>query len=336
MNYNNVSRNAINCRFALGSLTGVQRVAMRIAGGVNAERILPPRFASGVLGHMWEQFALPLQCGNRLLLSPANTGPVAVRNQILVVHDLATFDVGDCFSRAFRTWYRALLSQLIPNVALTVAVSQFTRKRIEVTFPKRRGDIVCIPNGVDAPVPSIESDWRSRGGYFVVVGSIDPRKNLNRLVEAWGRSDLAKQGLRLFVIGSRNSRIFGNSRLAAVPGLEFLGYLSDGQVASLYRDALATVSISVYEGFGLTPIEAFLAGCPRVVVSTIEPHRENLRGLERAVYWCDPLSIDDIVLALQAAARVGEGISWAERETLRVRHSWETALSSYCSLLSGG
>ncbi len=117
----------------------------------------------------------------------------------------------------------------------------------------------------------IQAARRSLGinapAYILYVGSLEPRKNLRRLLQAWARVQPSLGAeVELVVAGAKgSSRVFECARLDPLPpGVQFTGYVSDEQLPCLYSGALALVYPSLYEGFGLPPLEAMACGTPVV------------------------------------------------------------------------
>src|SRR5207249_8471127 len=133
------------------------------------------------------------------------------------------------------------------------------------------------------------------------VGSQEPRKNLDRLIAAFAQLDTSLPELQLVVAGPQG---WGSVDLPAVVrklDLEgrvvFPGYLPDEQVGSLVAGARAFVFPTLYEGFGLPPLEAMAAGVP-VVASRAGSLPEVLGD---SPFWCDPLDVDSIAAAIRTA-----------------------------------
>ena len=105
----------VNGRFEGRRLTGVERYGTEILRclGTRVKVIKPRRPLAGMRGHVWEQLSLPrLLEGAELLWSPANTGPLAVRRQVITIHDLSVLDHPEWFAPSFRLWYMFLLPRL--------------------------------------------------------------------------------------------------------------------------------------------------------------------------------------------------------------------------------
>jgi glycosyltransferase involved in cell wall biosynthesis len=130
----------------------------------------------------------------------------------------------------------------------------------------------------------------------MAVASHDPRKNFNRLVEAF--KQVQDENLNLLLIGGQNKNFaIAESHLNETTDNRIirLGYISDNQLAALYKEADAFIYPSFYEGFGLPNIEAMHFGCP-VITSDIASCREVCG--EAAVY-VDPNSIQEIADAIR-------------------------------------
>src|SRR5688572_9271555 len=122
----------VNGRYLVQRVTGQQRYAREIVARL-AERmdiIEPPAASKGYRGHLWEQLALPRRVNGQLLWSPSTTGPLAVRRQVVTIHDCAFFDQAHCFSRAFAAWYQFLVPRLARAARRIVTVSEFSKQRI--------------------------------------------------------------------------------------------------------------------------------------------------------------------------------------------------------------
>ena len=126
-----------------------------------------------------------------------------------------------------------------------------------------------IPNGVDArfappsadAVSAVRQKFQLPGPYVLSLGSIEPRKNLSTLLAAWPRVADRRPELTLALAGAAN-KIYGHIGVdpATLPRVKLLGYVDDADLPALYGAAEAFVFPSVYEGFGLPPLEAMACG----------------------------------------------------------------------------
>jgi glycosyltransferase involved in cell wall biosynthesis len=100
----------------------------------------------------------------------------------------------------------------------------------------------------------------SQRRFLLAVGSMNPTKNLAMLVRAWAA--LARDDVTLVVVGGGNARVFAASDLPRTANVLMLGSVDDAALVALYRHAAGLVFPSLYEGFGLPPLEAMAGGCP--------------------------------------------------------------------------
>jgi glycosyltransferase involved in cell wall biosynthesis len=273
---------AVNGRFHAHRPTGMQRYALsvsnRLAGKV--ECLKPPVALRGPAGHLWEQTLLPISARGRLLWSPNNTGPLAAKRHVCTMHDLIPLEHPEWFNPRFAAWYQWLLPRLARQLDHVVAISEFTRQRVEELLGVPRSRITVVPNGVDAafrPRTAEETAGvRKRfelgsGPYLLYVGSLEPRKNLAGLMKAWR---LALEGVpddvQLVVTGAAGrSAVFAEQTLGEIPArVKFTSYVPEEDLPALYAGAMAVVYPSLYEGFGLPVLEAMASGAPVITSST--------------------------------------------------------------------
>ena len=268
-----------NGRCLVQPLTGVQRYVRELSGKLADElsTIRPTeQWSQGLRGHSWEQLCLPSLCDRRLLWSPGNTGPLACANQVVTIHDASTLDHPEWFERKFATLYGWLLPRLAQRVRAIITVSSFSRERLSVRLRVPESKIHVVPNGLgeefrptQASEPAADIDLKTP--FFLYVGSLEPRKDLRCLLQAW---DLAAfKDWRLIIAGDRAGIFESVSLKTNSPQVIFTGRLENQELLGLYRAAHAFVSPSVYEGFGLPPLEAMACGCP-CLISDIPAHRE--------------------------------------------------------------
>jgi glycosyltransferase involved in cell wall biosynthesis len=238
--------------------------------------IRPERTLKGAAGHLWEQFYLPTRTSGSLLWSPNNTGPVVTRRQVCTIHDIIPIDHPEWFTRSFASWYQWLLPTLTRSVQHVIAVSEFTRSRVIEAFGLQPEKVSVVLNGIGpefTPRSQDEIDQVKQRlklpakPYVLCVGSIEPRKNVPRLLEAWGRAQAKFPDLQLVVTGLNKggSNVFRSVPMDKIPSnVFFTGYVEDADLPALYSGAILFVYPSLYEGFGLPPIEAMACGTPVV------------------------------------------------------------------------
>lgn len=236
----------------------------------------PTSRAEGLSGHIWEQRTLPNLVHDGLLWSPANTGPLSVRTQVVSMHDMATLDHPEWFDWKFARWYQVLLPNLARRAQRIITISEYSRHRICALTGISHAKVVVTPLAADArfqPASTAQQQMvRQRLGlperYVLAVGSLEPRKNLARLFAAWQAWEDRPSGLALAVVGGQG-KVFRNVGYEHVPnGVSLLGRVTDDDLPALYSAAEAFAYPSLYEGFGLPPLEAMACGTP-VLTSSV-------------------------------------------------------------------
>ncbi len=176
---------------------------------------------------------------------------------VVTVHDLAVLRYPYAFNRWTRTYSERLLPKVVEAADRLVAVSEFTRTELEALLDVPADRVRVVPNGVGEPFrpdgPGAEGD------YVLSVSTLEPRKNLPRLVQAFEKASLP--GIELRVVGAVG---WGGVNVRG-RNVKLLGEVPDEELARLYRGARCVAYVSLYEGFGLPVLEAMACGAPVVV-----------------------------------------------------------------------
>lgn len=239
---------------------------------------------------------------------------------VYTLHDLTWWLWRETASRMGRHYYAPLAERTARRGAHLVVDTHTVGREVIEHFGLDPSDVTVVPLGVELPTPA-ELPSR-RKPYLLSVGTLEPRKNMTRLAEAYRRSGLAATH-DLLVVGR-----LGWGELPA--GLEIVSGLSDAQLAATYAGATALVMPSLYEGFGLPAVEAMQLGVP-VICSGIDVLKE-VTG-DRATY-VDATDLDCLVEALRAApaARAPDGAADWARKTYRWDHAVERLSRLYRQL----
>jgi glycosyltransferase involved in cell wall biosynthesis len=248
-----------------------------------------------------EQIQLPLAIpsGTDLFFSPYYPIPLLYRGRLAVtVHDMShrvvAEIVGNTRKRMYaQTMYRALRKR----ASLIFTVSDFSKAEfLRLTRGPRDDNILMTYLGISpewygaAELPPVR-----RRPYFIHVGNIKPYKNLGRLVEAF-LSVRDRVPHDLVIVGQSEGLITGESAeffervQAAGERIHLTGFVSHQELLSLVGLAQALIMPSLYEGFGLPPVEAMAAGVPVSVARAAS--LPEVFG-DAALYF-DPLRVEDI------------------------------------------
>ena len=209
--------------------------------------------------------------------------PVCPCNLVVAIHDLASLHLP-----AYYPWRERLLNRfLIPLTARKAAriltISEYSKNDIVSTLRVPSDKVIVTYLGVDPetfhPISKrqqIDNVLHCYGigtPYILYVGNVEPRKNLHRLIEAFAL--LRRKGSinhRLVIVGQRarlSSKVLDAiGRVGLTEGVIFTGYVSIEHLPMLYSAADVFVYPSIFEGFGLPPLEAMACGTPVIVSST--------------------------------------------------------------------
>jgi len=305
----------INSRFLTQSITGVQRYAIELSLRLkqldpSIEFVCPHnvlhkdifdkldgKIVGSRVGHLWEQVDLPLflkKQGSPVLVNLCNMAPVFYKNNISVLHDIIYKLYPKSCSLSFRLWYLMLVPKIVRTSLALVTVSDFSRKEISDCFRYPMENIYIVHNAVNEKFFPVEKR-KGTIRYLLAVSSVVYHKNYKRMVEAFiNLYTTTKNDVCLFVIGGTHKSFAKQDYSVRNIPIRFLGRVSDEKLIELYQNAEAFIFPSLYEGFGIPPLEAQACGCP--VISSETTAMPEILG-ESVVYF-DPTDTCEIQNAM--------------------------------------
>src|SRR3954451_6953369 len=228
----------------------------------------------------------------------------------VVVHDMIAFHRDARPQRRAALIERATAGIGIRRAAALLAVSEWTRQDLVRLFPRAAAKTSVVLEAAAVPDEVSDPDaLRQRLGlarpFALSVGTLEPRKNIGRLVAAWAQlpEDL-RASHTLALVGPQGWEL--NEVLAPIRSssddVRITGFVSEPDLAALYRSCSAFVYPSLYEGFGLPVLEAMLQGAP--VVSSRSSSLPEVGG--DAVVYVDPLDVAGMATTIERVLRDSE------------------------------
>lgn len=342
----------INGRFLTQRITGVQRYAREMTLALdqllqertsdqNEYTILAPktvietlpckriqfRACGHLTGHLWEQIELPYYAKDGYLLNFCNCAPLIKKNQAVTIHDAAIAAFPSAYSWKFRLWYRIMYTVLGKRLNTIFTVSNFSRNELNKYFGIPKEKIHVTYNGVEH-LKDIQPDDRILAkipkDYVLAVSSQNPTKNFKLVLEA------AEQlpEVNFVIAGGSNAKVFTGEEEKVMANVHYVGYVSDQELVSLYRHARVFVYPSLYEGFGIPPLEALLNDCPAIVSN--QASLPEICG--RYVSYCTPKDNKKLVaLILESYFKDG---ALMENISLFGKYSWKVSARKIFSFLN--
>jgi glycosyltransferase involved in cell wall biosynthesis len=304
--------------------------------GLQLERSLLPTWRPEVR-IFWEQAIQPWairRAGVELIHGMALVGPVVSGcPSVVTIHDLSFLHYPENFPASKRLYLRTFTRLSVQRARRVIAISDHTKRDVVAQYGVPPAQVDRIYYGLDPnfrPLPVDQvAEFRSRRGlperFILFVGTLEPRKNVVRLIEAYGQ--LPSPCPPLLLVGGKGwlyDEIFRRvEALNLIDRVHFVGYIPGEELPWWYNAADLLVYPSVYEGFGLPPLEAMACGTP-VITSNVSSLPEVVG---EAGLLVDP---DDVQALAEAMRRV---LADAElRESMRTeglvqaaRFSWQEA-----------
>lgn len=288
----------INGRFLTQKITGVQRYATEVVKEIDKLNlkeeiiILHPQNIINHLelknikfqqigkchGQLWEQLSLPLYIlrhnKKAKLLNLCNLAPILFPGYT-VIHDIAFKTHSEHLNWKFALWYRIVTKLNIRRYKHIFTVSDFSKNEILKNYNTKEDKITVTYNSAEH-IRNIVPDDRiidrlnlTNKEFCFSLGSKSPHKNF-KFIERCAEDNSEM----IFVVSGNENKIFKQNNQGEIKNLIFTGYITDNELIKLYKSCKCFIFPSLYEGFGIPPLEAIMVECNNILVSDILVLRE--------------------------------------------------------------
>lgn len=279
---------------------------------------------------------------------PDSIAPIFSNNSniVITVHDLAFKSVSNSFTKKTILWKNLMTNISVKKSNSIIAITNFSKGELCKYYKNIEQKITVVHNGFNKLSDTeIVSNNISKNvkkltltKYILTVSTISPRKNIDTLIRAFELIK-DKHEINLLVVGSDGWLYEYIYRLVREFGLEnrvlFLGKVNEDELKCLYKNASVFVYPSLYEGFGLPPLEAMSYGV-KTIVSNVECFREVLG--DRCDYF-NPKDYKELSFILDNFFEKYTGIERYNYENILNKYSWkkcaEETVNVYERILKG-
>jgi len=277
--------------------------------------------------------------------APHYNFPVLLRKGIkkaATIHDVFHLDNLNQLSKLQGIYAKLFLTQFIKSNKSIITVSRFSRDRICFHSGLPQEKVSVIYNGIDTQLfqPSSQKNLSLPDKYILYVGNVKPHKNLKTLLLAYSQlKESIKKEYALVIVGKKEGFLNGDTEIETLVkqynllgNIHFTGYVPDNDLQELYGRANLFVFPSLYEGFGLPPLEAMACGVP--VIASNAASLPEVCG-DGALYF-DPKNseeLSDKINSVLKDANLQEQLKIrGHRQALR--YKWEDTAKKYIELIT--
>lgn len=264
--------------------------------------------------------------------------------QIPVMHDLNFVHNPEDLKPSMRRYYLSQFPKFAKKAAHIITVSEYSKQDICTHYHMDEKDVTAIWNGVSEVFQPIESEkiqsvrekYSKGAPYFLFVGAIHPRKNIKRLIEAYGQflENHPDSKMRLVIVGTE---LWSNAGMdikiseSLKRSILFTGHLPLEDLALVMGAAEVFTFIPYFEGFGIPLVEAMRCGTP--ILSGNRTSLPEVAG--DAALYCDPFDVDDILSKMTQLSQDQElRASLREKGLQRAKNfSWDIAAEKVWKVL---
>jgi glycosyltransferase involved in cell wall biosynthesis len=307
-----------NESYLLGLLQGLEEVAappkvsllLTSTGAKTLQGVISNRFAGVQIGDyrrlyffLFQQTAILRRLQPDWYLSTFFLPPLTPCRAAVLVHDLSFRAHPEYFPTFIAHYMRLLTGLALRQAKLVIALSEFTRSELARFHPAVTEKTVVVYPGVGREFQSAKErdgsvlqKYGLTPGYILTIGNIHPRKNLARVLDAYVA--LRQRGVDVPPMVWIGLQRWGSGELlerARSAGVILPGFVAQEELPALFRQALVLVYLSLYEGFGLPPLEAMACGTPVIASDTTSlPEAVGEAGLQ-----VDPTDVQALAATLE-------------------------------------
>jgi glycosyltransferase involved in cell wall biosynthesis len=278
--------------------------------------VLKPKFYPA-----WEQFCLPLAASKDkldILHCPANTAPIALNSSlVMTIHDVMYLKSYrevpkpiSLYHKLTRLYYRAVVPLAARHASNVITVSEFSKMDIATHFPLYpKSSIVPTYQSIDERFKVLDTDNAKRtvsnefdiqNSYFLALGALDPRKNTELVIQVFAelkQHNCIEGSLVITGVSSSHHKYFQDIavKLGIGDDVILLGFTSVDQLVALYNGATLFLYPSLYEGFGIPPLESMACGTP-VITSNLTSIPEIVEDAALLINPRDPEELKSAIL----------------------------------------
>jgi len=254
--------------------------------------------------YLWQQTQAIRRAQTDWYISTFLLPPIVPCRAAVLIHDLSFRAHPDYFPGSIALYMRVLVGAAMHRAEVVVALSEFTRREIARFYPWALRKTVVVYPGIDRVFDAVDAGddvatqhiYGVRQPYLLAVGNIHPRKNLVRLLSAYEQLRARRADPPVMVWAGVER--WGSDELrmhAQAVGVQLIGRVEAAHLPALYRGAQALIYPSLYEGFGLPPVEAMACGTPAITSNTTSlPEAAG-----DAALTFDPLNVDQLANAIE-------------------------------------
>jgi len=255
------------------------------------------------------------------------------------IHDLSFEFLPECFTWKQRLWHWTLNPRRqCKRADIIVTPSENTKRDIVAKFQISNFKFQILRPGLkilnkdESDTEKTKNNYNLPDKYILYLGTLEPRKNIESIIQAYNISDLRTKNCELLVVGSRGWKHKKLIKLIQeMPGVEYLEYVNEDKKKELYKKAALFVFPSLYEGFGLPVLEAMSYNLP-----VITSNRSSLpEAAGQAGYLINPHNILELAKAMKLILSDDNlrGMLIEQGKKQSQKFNWETSAQQFLNLI---